>query len=511
MQDTTNPHLSEALYEWGSILGEGQLMEHPQTLRPTYAVERIVPAVLTPTSAEQVAAVMRIAQRHRVPVYPYSGGRNWGFGSRLPVRDGAVLLDLSRLNRILEYDAELAYVRLEPGVTQQQLSDYLEAQGGKLWLDPTGAGPKGSVIGNALDRGSGLTPYGDHVRHLSDLEVVLATGRTIHTGYSRFAGCSARNLDPRGIGPDLDGLFSQSNLGVVVAATVALMPRPEKVALASIGLDSGDLALVVDRLRKLQLTGTLRGVPSLFNDVQVIQSQPQDPLLGRVRNFHEHRDRLRREASASPWTAAVGLYGREREVALQAEILAAEFNGHRVSVEDVATTTSWANTHRQFLGDLVSGRVTAGPKRAYFHKPRAPADDLDPDRDACGVLWVTPVAPMLGHHVDRVASLCESVIHRWGYEAAIAVFFKRPRIAHFHVSVMFDLEDLHELAGRALRCQDELRRELLGLGYLPHRLGIHEMDLPLGSEPGYGETLHAIKSTLDPGRVLSPGRYETGA
>lgn len=510
MQDSHPTNFRNAIRDWESILGKANVMNESMTLRPTYAVERAVHAILKPSTVEEVAAVVRVAHDNRLQLYPFSAGCNWGFGSRLPVRDNAVLVDLSRLSRILEYDEELAYVRVEPGVTQQHLYDFLEKNGSRLCMDPTGAGPRGSIIGNALERGHGLTPYGDHVRFLSDLTVVLATGETIHTGYSRFPGCRTRNLDCWGIGSSLDGLFSQSNLGIVVEATVQLMPRPECVALASIGLDSADLVLAVDRLRELQLSGTLRGVPCLFNDVQVIQSQQQHPRRGTISDFQRRREELRRDAATSPWTASVGLYGTKREVDTQAAILASVFEDRRVAVRDVRATEDWPNEHQKFLGDLIAGKVTGGPKRAYCRKSQLPPDDPDPDRDACGVLWLTPAVPMTGHHVDRVASLCESVIEQWGYEPAIAVFCKRPRLAHFHVSIMFDLEELEEHDGRALRCQEALRRELLDLGYVPHRLGIHEMDTSFPSEQTYVETLSRIKAALDPAGILSPGRYELG-
>lgn len=51
----------------------------------------------------------------RVPVYPTSRGRSWGFGSRVPAADGCVLLDLGRMNRIVGFDERLAYVTVEPG------------------------------------------------------------------------------------------------------------------------------------------------------------------------------------------------------------------------------------------------------------------------------------------------------------------------------------------------------------------------------------------------------------
>ena len=70
-------------------------------------------AVLRPGTREEVQTCVRVANRARVPLYPISSGRNWGYGSRAPVSD-AVLLDLSRLNRIREFNEQLAYVTVEP-------------------------------------------------------------------------------------------------------------------------------------------------------------------------------------------------------------------------------------------------------------------------------------------------------------------------------------------------------------------------------------------------------------
>ena len=64
---------------------------------------------------------MRIANRWKVAVYPISSGRNWGYGSRVPAADGCVLLDLGRMNQIVDFNEELGYVTVEPGVTQAQL------------------------------------------------------------------------------------------------------------------------------------------------------------------------------------------------------------------------------------------------------------------------------------------------------------------------------------------------------------------------------------------------------
>ena len=113
--------LSEALREWALLLGDGHVRCDPEALRSastaTFATTSQALAILRPGSRDEVQEVVRIANRHRVPIYPISTGKNWGYGSRVPARDG-VLVDLGRMNRIVAFDEELAYVTIEPGVAR---------------------------------------------------------------------------------------------------------------------------------------------------------------------------------------------------------------------------------------------------------------------------------------------------------------------------------------------------------------------------------------------------------
>ena len=92
------------------------------------------------------------------------------------LQEGALIIILERMNRIHEVDEELCYAVIEPGVSQGQLNEYLKNTGSNLWIDCTDSSPDGSLIGNALDKGVGYTPYGDHFGHLCGMEVVLANG-----------------------------------------------------------------------------------------------------------------------------------------------------------------------------------------------------------------------------------------------------------------------------------------------------------------------------------------------
>src|SRR5215471_7134503 len=178
---------TSAIHDWTDVVGPDHVLTSPPQLAAaetgTFATGHRIPAIVCPANRPEVQECMRIANRRSVPVYPISTGRNWGYGSRMPAASGCVLLDLGRMNRILDFNEDLGYVTVEPGVTQAQLQDFLAERKSNLWMDSTGASPNCSLIGNAVERGFGHTPYGDHFAHSCDYEVVLPTGEVLETGF----------------------------------------------------------------------------------------------------------------------------------------------------------------------------------------------------------------------------------------------------------------------------------------------------------------------------------------
>src|SRR5258708_4909082 len=75
---------------------------------------------------DEVLQIVSLANAHQIPLYPFSTGKNWGLGSKLPVVDGCVLVDLSRMDRIVEVNEAFAYAIIEPGVTQAHLAAHLK-------------------------------------------------------------------------------------------------------------------------------------------------------------------------------------------------------------------------------------------------------------------------------------------------------------------------------------------------------------------------------------------------
>ena len=125
-----------ALSAWSAAVGDEHVDATPAALhalsRATYATSQRAVAIVRPGTVAEVQGCVRVAAEARVPLWPLSTGKNWGYGSRVPGADGAAVLDLSRLNRIVEYDPEMGYVTVEPGVTQAQLHAFLADQGDAL-------------------------------------------------------------------------------------------------------------------------------------------------------------------------------------------------------------------------------------------------------------------------------------------------------------------------------------------------------------------------------------------
>jgi 4-cresol dehydrogenase (hydroxylating) len=275
-----------------------------------------------PSTTAEVQEVVRIAGRHRLALHPISCGKNWGYSDACATLDGQVIVDLRRMNRIVEVNEELAYATIEPGVTQGQMAAYLEEHHHTLWVDATGAGPDASIVGNTLERGFGHTVNGDRFLNSCGLEVVLPDGRLLRTGFGHYESAQAA----WGVGPYLDGLFTQSNLGIVTLMTFWLIPRPESYRFFMFSVQrEDDVGALVDALRSLRLRGTLRTPVHIFNDQRLVAGMvpyPWDELDGKASMPPEVLRRFKEQIGlVHAWHGCTALYGSRAEVAAAARVV----------------------------------------------------------------------------------------------------------------------------------------------------------------------------------------------
>ena len=192
------------------------------------AEERVASAAVAPAKVEEVQQVVRTANKYRIPLYPISTGRNLTYGGSAPTLRGSVVVDLKRMNRILEVDDKRNFALLEPGVSYFDLYRHIKERNLKVMLDVPDPG-WGSPVGNSLDHGVGYTtaPFRDHFGSHCGMEVVTAEGEIIRTGMGAIPNADTWQDFRYGAGPTIDGLFAQSNFGIVTKMGFWLMPMPE--------------------------------------------------------------------------------------------------------------------------------------------------------------------------------------------------------------------------------------------------------------------------------------------
>ncbi|KAK5674333.1 hypothetical protein LTS10_012917 [Elasticomyces elasticus] len=143
-------------------LDDGWYLHRPLTHDAYPLQERrcVSSAVCAPGSVAQTQAVVKWANKWLIPILALSLGRNLGYGGSGARVEGCVIVDMGRrMDRVLELNEESAFCLVEPGVSYYKLYDAIKKSGKKLWVDVPDLGG-GSVLGNALDRGVGYTPYG---------------------------------------------------------------------------------------------------------------------------------------------------------------------------------------------------------------------------------------------------------------------------------------------------------------------------------------------------------------
>ena len=540
MSATPSLHAPDALFAalsaWEALLGAENVLLGSAALRPysadTSGLVRKVPAALRIATEPLLQAVLRVAQHHRVAVYPLSTGHNWGYGTALPARDGSVLLDLSGMDRILHFDPELGVVTVEPGVTQGMLADFL-AQGGHDFLVPvTGAGPTCSLLANALERGYGVTPYTDHFGAVTDLQAVLADGSLYRTALHDAGGEELARLFKWGIGPYSAGLFTQSGFGVVTRVSIVLARRPACVKVCLFSLARDDLlepAVLAIRSVLARLPGTVGGL-NLMNQHRVLSMSapyPHERVGANGLLPAEVVSSLGRHYQVFPWTGFATLYGTQRMVAAAQKEMRSALGPVAsrllfITPQRARQLARWARWLPGARGralqeltatlarslELVAGRPneTALPL-AYWRSGQRPAQGaLNPAADGCGLTWYAPLVPMRPADVRNFVRMVHAITPRYGIEPLITLTSLSERLFDSTVPLLFDRNDPAATAAAAA-CFDELLHSGKAQGWFPYRVGIGAMPALMGMQDNARSFHERLRRTLDPHDILAPGRY----
>jgi 4-cresol dehydrogenase (hydroxylating) len=492
----------------------------------TAALKREIVAVVRPGSTAEVQFIVHAANRNLTPLYPTSCGRNWGYGSRLPVKDGAILVDLSRMNRVRNtINLKDHFAVIEPGVTQNDLFALLQQSRLPLLFNATAAGNDTSILGNSLDRGFGYLAM--RPDDLSGLEVVLGTGEILNTGYGHYENSQVTGNYKFGIGPALDGLFFQSNFGIVTSACLHLHPRREchKTMIIRL-LDETLFPQFIDILAGLRRE-------CVFESVLHIGSADRarvtlSPIIYRylVENGQAPGAELRQKAEElvkglrpAAWTAAGGIYGTTEEVTVKV----AEISKRLTDVATVDTVTEQtferANSDELPLEEraILQGAKTLAdfsncrPTDAALLSPLwalglAPAEIVNLDHTPLGLLFCCPALPLDGAIAKQVVATARQIFGDFGFTPYMTLNVVNTKAMLCVLNLVFDKRDAVEVS-KAHRCVDTLFDEWATQGIYPYRLGIQSMGQFIKPDDSFWKITEGLKSVFDPNGIIAPGRY----
>jgi len=205
-------------------------VRHAYSRNVDIVLQGVPDLVIRPKDAKEISEILKVANEENITVIPRGAGI-CEFGGSKPIGDNGIILDMKRMNKILNLDEENLVVTVEAGISWAKLNEYLCHFGLYTGCMGPGSGMSASIGGGISHHsvgGGGCAKYGACTNQLVSLEVVLPTGEIIETG-SQANIYSKLPFNRFGNGPDLAGLFCGDNgiFGVKTKVSLQVFPKPE--------------------------------------------------------------------------------------------------------------------------------------------------------------------------------------------------------------------------------------------------------------------------------------------
>jgi 4-cresol dehydrogenase (hydroxylating) flavoprotein subunit len=385
-----------------------------------------------------------------------------------------------------------------PGVSFFDLFRHLKNGGHALWMSVPG-NSWGSVIGNALERGTGSTPYGDHCEQICGMEVVLPDGSIVRTGMGAMQNSGSWQSYKYGYGPGWDQMFMQSNLGVVTKAGLWLQPEPEMTARAELALPRfEDAQWAIEILSDLRRCDVIQHNIPLMTPVRAaaITSQRADWYEGTGPLPDAICETMINTLGVGWWTTTISLYGHEGVVTAQIAVV------RKALEERLNRPLEFEIWHRGDPEERSAQGIptTRALQCVNWYGGRG------------GHLSFAPILPQDGAFALDYAKTLKEIFDQAGQDWWAGFVIGRRHINAVNL-ILYNRDDPAMLT-RA----DALYRHLLtdaarrGIG--EHRGHISYMDMIAQSydfgDGALGKLNGKVKAALDPNNIIAPGRSGVG-
>ncbi len=432
--------------------------------------------VVMPQTLEEVQQIVQAANTTKTPLIPFVTGQSVG-GLTIPAVEGAVIVDLKRMNRIIEVDEEAMYVLVEPGVTFGHLKKYLDDHHPTLRYTYPLAPPYTSVLANALLEGlcDLSTRHGAMADFINGLEAVLPTGEVVRVG----TGASGEgNWFSRYPLPDLVGLFAgwQGMTGIVTKMALQLwpkMPFNRHVGLLCFGEEP--TIRMLTRIARTQVlddsvcvsTPLVKMVSGVAAPVELYDGEPDYGMLLTVSG------------------------NTETEVSEKINVIRRIVNEER-ETDSRHVLISWEGLMK-LMGDQWGPFVDL-PSEMY--KVLAEHD---------GLTWVgTYIHPK---YWKTVLEEGRAIVEKYGFELiANLKAMKGMHFGEFKFIFRFPKDD--DTVKRVRECNAELLDLALSYGAIPYKTPVWAAKkLQERLDPNFVMLMRRVQRALDPNGIMNPGRW----
>jgi len=452
---------SRIITELKTIVGAANVStEHADLICYSYDAtqQQFLPEVVVhPGSTEEISAVMKLANREKIPVFPRGAGSGFT-GGALPTKGGIVLVT-ERLDQILLIDEENLVATVQPGVVTEQFQQAVEKVG--LFYPPDPASLKFSTLGGNVAECAGgprCVKYGVTKDYILGLEVVTPLGDIIRTGGPTMKGV---------VGYDLTKLLcgSEGTLGVITRIVIKLLPLPEAKKTMLVLFDSIDGAAQA-------VSAIIRGkiIPTTleFMDAATIDCVRKATAL--------------QVPDAAKAVLIIEVDGDADVIDRQAAKIAEIIKPLGVVETRIATTAAESEALWQ-----IRRSVSASLRK------------VNPDKFNEDICVPRSKVPEMIRKVDAIAGKYNIPIVNFGHAGD----------GNIHVNVMIDKKVPGELE-KAEKAIEEVFKGALELGGTmsgEHGVGIAKAAyIPLELSPEASEYMKTIKRALDPNNILNPGK-----
>jgi FAD/FMN-containing dehydrogenase len=441
--------------------------------------------VVKPKDAQQVQKVVGLANENGIPVVPVSSGVHFQ-GATIP-KKGGIVLDLSGMNQILEVDELNKRVRVEAGVTWEQLTMALGEKGFRMII-PLLPHPRRSVVTDWLEREVPTSTVYDYGEPLQGMEVVWSNGELFRTGSASVAGypdSPSKGANPSGPGLDFYRFLqgAQGTMGVVTWANLKIeyTPKLDKVLFAPVS----DLDYAIEFLYRI-LRLRINQECLLLNNTNLAAIVARD--------LPADLEKLR--ASLPPWTLILVVSGLQRrpeeQLHYQEEALFKVVKGEFPQIALAESLPGLDGSGKQFLPLLRQ----PWPDKANYWKNRY--------KGACQSLFFITKPVLAPKFIDKMLE----VAARHGFPQADIGIYLQPiehnRACHLEFNLFYDPANSSEVE-KVRKLYHDVAPVLLEEGALFTRPYGELAKLVYDKAAGYTAALKRVKKIFDPNNIMNPG------